>query len=129
MKIFIFQRGLDPKSRHAGVIQAEIEAETGKAMEHSFLKRAGKKYLYKKANKNAPELPDHARPTVFYIDPILGFTENDIPDHRSFGNGCSSGSLKLTDGRTVECYWMVVDRANEAAFNGKIARIKAICNI
>ena len=126
MKVYIFKRSSDLK-RDAGVIQSEIETLAGKQLEHSELKETRKEVLYKKAVKDSLAVKDNTEKTSFYIDPSLGFTENDIPDKASFGNGTSSGSIRLKDGSDVECTFFVVDKIDEAAFNSKVAQIKIVC--
>ena len=126
MKVYIFKRSSDIK-RDAGVIQSEIETLVGKQLEHSELKRVKKDMLYKKVDRDFLEIGDNTEKTSFYIDPSLGFTENDIPDKASFGNGTSSGSIRLKDGLDVECTFFVVDKIDETAFNSKISQIKIVC--
>lgn len=137
MKVYIYARPANT-SRHAGIFAAEIETLTGKPLERSEFKQARKNGVYIGTVTNA-EMSDEENPkkdnktkaknrTIsFYIDPALGFTPAEIVDDFWFGNTATVGSVLLKDGEAVKCSWIVIDKANQAAFNSKIAQIKTKC--
>lgn len=123
MKIYIFKRKQD---KGAGQIQAELENIANSELEHSPLKRVKKLHLKEKKNKEDKHETTSSVPVEIYVDSALPFTADDIDDNFSFGNGCSSGSVKLKTGKWEQCCFFVIDGKNKNKFDSKINQIKDV---
>lgn len=61
-----------------------------------------------------------------FVDSELPFITDDIVDYWSFGNGTTKGSIRLKDGRSIKCGWVVIDHADVNVANGMLTALKDI---
>ena len=106
----------------AGLVEAALRTLNVKSKNVDPLYRESTRGKLTRAGIDQPERVDG--PAQVFVDPALGFAPSDIADGADFGNGTSMGTLLLRDGRVVICGRVVVDDADVAAMQARLADVK-----
>lgn len=119
MKVFLFNRSAKKAHEIKQALNVGVFQLSPITLETRLTHRAQTNGVYVKRGLEKKSIEDRVADLKIKVDSSLDFKAKDIAEDFSFGNGASSGAIRLKSGEWKECAWIVVPDNGEVEADAK----------